>query len=252
MERQEFLSLVGAAGVALGAFPAIVRASADIQQGARVSQAALFSSLPIARPGLWIRYVMGFGIPYQKQIGFGIEETPIATRYFIETQVGMPGGSCNPDSVKKAYLKTREFGGLIEAYGVYAYVARNNNMLLYDEDSTPLLLLDSRHLYNDAPCTVGALTPETVSVPGHPVKQSEGSIVVAKDHAPTTQCAARFSGGGLRELRVWQSASLPLGVAKIEAHVDGMEPFALALDSWGTDFRTNIPEPLDTVKAEQS
>jgi hypothetical protein len=251
MDRQEFLSLIGA-GVALGALPAVAHAAAEIQQGERVSQTELFSSLPIAKPGLWVRYVMGFGIPYQKQIGFGIEETPIATRYFIETQVGMPGGSCNPDSVKKAYLKTRDFGGLIEVYRVYAYVARNNNMLLYDEDSTPLLLLDSRHLYNDAPCTVGAVTSETVSVPGHPVKQSEGSIVVARGHAPATRCAARFSTGGLRELRVWQSESLPLGVAKIEARVDGMDAFALALDSWGTDFHTNIPEPLDTVKAEQS
>jgi hypothetical protein len=251
MQRQEFLSLASAS-VVFGALSSVARASADLQQGARVSQTALFSSLPIAQPGLWVRYVMGFGIPYQKQIGFGVEETPLATRYFIETQVGMPGGSCNPDSVKKAYLKTREFGGLIEVYGVYAYVARNNNMLLYDEDSTPLLLLDSRHLYNDAPCTVGAISADTVSVPGHPVTQSEGSIVVAKGHASATRCAARFSAGGLRELRVWQSASLPLGVAKMEAHVDGMDPFALALDSWGTDFHTNIREPLDTVKAEQS
>lgn len=242
------------AGMAVaGVFPLSARASADLREGATLSQADLFTSLPIARPGLWLRYVMGFGVEYQKQIGFGIEQTPIATRYFIETQVGMPGGSCNPNSVKKAYLKTRSFGGLIEAYAIEAYVARNNNMLLYDDGgSTPLLLLDSRHLYADSDCTLAAVGSELVNVPGHPVKQSEGSISVAKDSSPATRCAARFSSSGLREFKVWRSDSLPLGVAKIEARVDGMGAFALGLDSYGTDFRSNIAESLDTVRAEQT
>jgi hypothetical protein len=251
MQRQDFLAtLAGLA--AIGAFPFPASASAALQEGARVDQAELFASLPYARPGLWVRYIMGFGVPYQKQIGFGLEQTPLATRYFIETQVGMPGGSCNPNSVKKAYLKTRSFGSLIEVYGIEAYVARNNNMLLYDEDTTPLLLLDSRHLYADSACTVSAIGSETVEVPGHPVKQSEGSIAVAKDPSPATRCAAQFTGSGLREFKVWRSESLPLGVAKIEARVDGMGSFALALDSYGTDFHTNIPEPLDAVRAQQS
>ena len=74
-----------------------------------------YAVLPAARSGLWIRYIMGFGVPYQKQIGFGVERTPIAERYFIETQVGMPGGSCNPNTMKKAYLRTRTFGSVTGA-----------------------------------------------------------------------------------------------------------------------------------------
>jgi hypothetical protein len=251
MDRQDFVALLAGMAVA-GAFPLSARASADLREGATLSQADLFNALPGARPGLWLRYIMGFGVQYQKQIGFGVEQTPLATRYFIETQVGMPGGSCNPNSVKKAYLKTRSFGSLIEVYGIEAYVARNNNMLLYDQDSTPLLLLDSRHLYADSDCTLATVGSELVDVPGHPVKQSEGSISVAKDASPATRCSARFATSGLREFKVWRADSLPLGVAKIEARVDGMGTFALALDSYGTDFRSNIAESLDAVRAEQT
>jgi len=251
MDRQLFLS-IAAAAAATSVVPLPAFATSALKDGAQASQADLFASLPMAKPGLWVRYIMGFGVQYQKQIGFGVEETPVSNRYFIETQVGMPGGSCNPNSMKKAYLKTREFGGLIQIYGIEAYVSRSGNLLLYDAGTTPLMLLDSKHLYEEAPCTISAFEPSPIAVPAHAVKQSEGSIVVARNAASATRCAGRFESASLREFEVWRSEEFPLGVAKINARVQGMPAFALALDSYGHDFKTGIPEPLEAVKAMQT
>ncbi len=248
MDRRLFLSIVGA-GAASG-FPSSSFA-AGLQVGAKVPQSELFAALPMGIPGTFVRYVMGFGTPYQKQIGFGIEQTPIATRYFIETQVGMPGGNCNPDSVRKAYLLTKRFGNLIQIYGVEAYVTRNGNLLMYDQ-GTPLLLLDSRHLYGQTPCTIESYGASSAKAPAHPAHYSENAIVVPKSEVPATRCASIFASDGLQNFEVWSSPAIPLGVAKISARVQGMPPFELALDSYGHDFKTNIPESLDAVRALQN
>jgi hypothetical protein len=249
MDRRLFLSVAGAGAAGAFALPAF--AAQALHAGANVPQSQLFAALPSAVPGAFVRYVMGFGVPYQKQIGFGVEETPIATRYFIETQVGMPGGNCNPNSVRKAYLRTKRFGNLIEVYGVEAYVTRNGNLLLYDA-GTPLMLLDSAHLYGQTPCTIESYGPGNAEAPVHSAHYSEDAIVVPKSELPATRCTGSFSSDGLQNFDVWSSPSLPLGIAKITARVRGLPPFELALDSYGHDFKTNIREPLDAVRAMQN
>lgn len=212
-----------------------------------------YAVLPAARAGLWVRYIMGFGLPYQKQIGFGIERTPIAERYFIETQVGMPGGSCNPNTMKKAYLRTRTFGNLTQVYGVQAYISRSTTLVMLDEDQPPpLRLLDSVHLYPKRGGTITKQGASTVSVPKQAAHQSENSIVVQKTAVACTQCAARFDDPLLKELELWTSSSVPLGVGKIHANVSGMPPFELTVDSYGFDFHTGITESLEAVRAQQS
>lgn len=212
-----------------------------------------YAVLPAARAGLWVRYIMGFGVPYQKQVGFGIERTPIAERYFIETQVGMPGGSCNPNTMKKAYLRTRTFGNLTQVYGVQAYVSRSSTLVMLDEDQPPpLRLLDSVHLYPKGGGTITKQGASTVSVPRQAVHQSENSIAVQKAAVACTQCAARFDDPLLKELELWTSSNVPLGVGKMRARVSGMPPFELAIDSYGFDFHTGITESLEAVRAQQT
>ena len=251
MKRNDFLVL-GAAAVAADLLP-LPAGAAILRDGARVQPHELFAGLPVARPGLWVRYILGFGVPYQKQIGFGVEETPLAKRYFIETQVGMPGGSCNPNTMKKAYLKTRVFGNLMYVYGVEAYVSRSSTMVMLDEDRpVPLHLLDGSHLYDKGTGTVTRLRSATMPVPKRAARQSQDSIVVAKSPVACTQCAARFDQALLKELEVWSAPDVPLGVGKIRARVAGMPEFHLAVDSYGYDFRTGIAASLDSVRAQQS
>lgn len=212
-----------------------------------------YTVLPAARAGLWVRYIMGFGVPYQKQIGFGIERTPVAERYFIETQVGMPGGSCNPNTMKKAYLRTRTFGSLTQIYGVEAYVSRSSTLVMLDQDQPPpLRLLDSAHLYPKNAGTTTKNIRSTVNVPRHAVQQSEDSIVVAKTAVACTQCAAHFDDPLLKELEIWTASSVPLGVGRMRGRVSGMPPFELAVDSYGFDFKTGISESLEAVRAQQT
>lgn len=212
-----------------------------------------YAVLPAARAGLWVRYIMGFGVPYQKQIGFGIERTPVSERYFIETQVGMPGGSCNPNTMKKAYLRTRTFGNLTQVYGVEAYVSRSTTLVMLDEDQPPpMRLLDSVHLYPKGGGTIVRQGASTVSVPRAAVHQSENSIVAEKASVACTQCSARFEDPLLKELELWTASNVPLGVGKMRARVSGMPPFELAIDSYGFDFHTGITESLEAVRAQQS
>lgn len=240
MKRNDFLAL------GMGAF-----ASSLFPLNALAWQP--YIALPAARTGLWVRYIMGFGVPYQKQIGFGIERTPIAQRYFIETQVGLPGGSCNPNTMKKAYLRTRTFGNLTQVYGVEAYVSRSSTLVMLDEDQPPpLRLLDSTHLYPKGTGTVTKQVASTVNVPRHAAHQSEDSIVVAKTSVACTQCAARFDDPLLKELEIWTSSGVPLGIGRMRANVAGMPPFELTVDSYGYDFHTGIADSLEAIRAQQS
>ena len=251
MKRNDFLVL--GAGLLTADLLPLRAGAALLRDGARVEPHELFAGLPVARPGLWVRYILGFGVQYQKQIGFGLEETPLAKRYFIETQVGMPGGSCNPNTMKKAYLKTRAFGNLMYVYGVEAYVSRSSTMVMLDQDQPPPLhLLDGSHLYDKGAGTVTRLRSGTMPVPKQAAHQSEDSIVMAKTAVACTQCAAKFDQALLKELEVWSAPDVPLGVGKVRARVAGMPEFNLAVDSYGFDFHTGIAASLDSIRAQQS
>ena len=251
MKRNDFLVFSAAA---LGGMLLPTQAYAEaLRTGSRVSSAQLFAVLPQARPGLWVRYIMGFGVPYQKQIGFGVERTPLATRYFIETQVGMPGGSCNPNTMKKAYLRTRTFAGVTQVYGIEAYVSRSSTLVMLDQDSPPpLMLLDSKHLYPRGSGTITRLGNATMKVPKSSTHQSENSIVMEKSAISCTQCAASFDEPLLKSLELWASSDVPLGIGMMRANVSSMPPFEMTIDSYGYDFHTGISASLDAVRAQQS
>jgi hypothetical protein len=155
--------------------------------------------------------------------------------------------------MKKAYLRTRTFGNLTQIYGVEAYVSRSSTLLMLDQDQPPpLRLLDSSHLYPKGNSAAIKRVSSTVRVPRQAAHQSEDSIAVAKTAVACTQCAAHFDDALLKELQVWTSSSVPLGVGMIRARVSGMPPFELTLDSYGFDYRTGISQSLDSVRAQQS
>jgi hypothetical protein len=236
-------ALAAIAALAASALPS--RAFAE-----RISRAALADALPAASAGTWVRYIVEFGASYQKQIGFGIERTPVATRYFVESQVGMPGGSCNPDTIRKAYLRAGAFAGVLTSDPVTTYIARANNMLVTYDDSSPLRLLDVRALYADVDGTLSQ-QPATARVPSGAAAQSQGSLSVAYHHAAATRALFRPDSGPLRSLEIVRVEGVPLGLASLEASIAGAPAFSLRLDSYGHDYQTEIADSLDAIRAEQ-
>ncbi len=250
MLRSRFVQLLGLSSLASLAGRVVAAASESarpLRPGMRLFQTDLFTQLPGARVGEWVRYVMGFGVTYLKQIGFGEERTPDDSLLFVETQIGVPGGTCNPNTTKKAYLDTRHFGELISQYPVKAYVAKQGNMLTRSDDAgsmghpaARLLLLDGSYLYDPRRCTITSVDDRVVRV---------GTSDVATMHI-----ACRFkspSGGALRmsKFEVWQSGRVPMGIVKMRATVPDLEPFTLALDSYGRNFKTSLAVPLQSIRA---
>lgn len=233
MQRTEFLRTTAAAGAALTLLPGLGPiAMAD------------------GHTGLWVRYVLGFGVPYQKQIGFGTETTPIATRPYVEMQVGMPGGSCNANTARKAYIRADHFGDLLTVYPVIAYVSGSGALISLDQnDPPPLRLLDSPHLY---PRSVTPLRTrsERIAVPAAPSPFSENAIVSQKQVRDVTYAQLPVDGTTLLRYEVWSSPRVPLGIARIRASVHSMPAFELHLDSYGYGYHTEIAESLDAVRAQ--
>ena len=129
---------------------------------ATTTQGDLFASLPPGRPGQWTRVILGSGATYQKQIGLGTEiDRAGGSRLYVETQVGMPGGSCNPSSMRKAYLRDATFGSILHGYPLLANVGRTENMVYRYGDEVRgraatssdsiLHLLDEPWLYDSRP-----------------------------------------------------------------------------------------------------
>jgi hypothetical protein len=92
--RRSFVRAVAGA-LAVGT-PLAALAKAAV--GTTATLRELFAALPVPRRGDWVRIVLGSGVAYQKQIGLGIEPGADGEIAFIETQIGMPGGSCNPNT----------------------------------------------------------------------------------------------------------------------------------------------------------
>ncbi|MGZ3509440.1 MAG: hypothetical protein ACXWNJ_13665 [Vulcanimicrobiaceae bacterium] len=239
MRRHDFLASAIALA-ALQTFPG--RASAEA-----IAQPELVAGLPLARPGQWVRYIMGFGQPYLKQIGFGIERTPRESRYYVETETGIPGGACNPNTIKKAYLRANHFGPLLSPYAIEAYVAKAGDMvMLYQGPDAPssLLLLDDKHLYTSAPCTVRSRGSANVRAAGKTIACTHVALDVPARRESQSQTA-----GALQSFAVWTSPHVTLGLVMMHARVVGLEPFELTLDSHGPHFTSGIPESLDAVRA---
>jgi len=92
MDRRRFLDCAFAGAGTTGIWAALL---APAVAGV-TTQRALFAALPRPKPGDWVRFVMGSGVEYQKQVGAGSEVTEHGALMYYETQVGTPGGSCNP------------------------------------------------------------------------------------------------------------------------------------------------------------
>jgi hypothetical protein len=242
MNRRSFLAATGAA-LAVGT---PLFAMADALVGRSLTQDELFATMPAPKPGDWARVIMGSGVQYDKQMGFGVEKTADGDLLFVETQIGEAGGiACNPNTLKKTYVREAHFGKLVTEMDVYAIVARSGNMLTRWADigggqtQSPrdgkLRILDVSYLYDRRPMTIRSVSRKPLHVAG---KLRE-----------TTQVVADFPAGDrLRRLEIWHSPLVPFGVARYRATVADLEPFDLAMRTYGETFHTELTTPLSLLR----
>lgn len=245
MDRTMFL-LAAASSLAARSGPALAADAAS-----RVTtQGALVDALPRPQTGQWVRLVMGSGVAYQKQYGFGMERSESGERAYVETQIGAPGGSCNPNTMKRVYLREPRFGSLLSQAPVLANVADSGTTLTrwgdvgggqtQTPDDARLRLLDARYLYDDRPCTVVSRARRVLALPFGRIE----TTYVAATFAPSSDPARR-----LTHIELWTSPGIPFGVARYRAFARGRDPFELHAFSHGTHFVPALGMSLDTVRA---
>jgi hypothetical protein len=200
----------------------------------------------------WTRIILGSGAVYQKQIGAGEEFSANGSRrLYYELQVGSPGGSCNPSTMRKAYLKGATFGSLFDTYPLISNIGRTENMVYRYGDvtggnlhqqpgDTTLRLLDEDYLYDSRPLRIVSVTRQRIHV--------------ASTDLEATHIAGEFLGSParsqrLKRIELWHSPIFPFGVARYEAVVAGLDPFKLHVFSHGHDFVSLLSMPLEHVRA---
>lgn len=246
MNRAAFTTLLAGAttGLPLHAF-------ARRLEGSITTQRELFGGLPRMATGQWTRIILGSGAQYQKQLGAGVEHGPNGERLlFIETQVGSPGGSCNPSSMRKAYLRAPVFGSLLDTYPLIANVGRTENMVYRFGDvsdrgaatspDTTLRLLDERYLYDDRPMRIVSVAPQTV----HAASRDVDATHVVAEFAP-----ARDAKHRMRRLEVWHDPAFVFGVVRYRATLADLEPFTAHVFSFGNHFESLLSLSLARVRA---
>jgi hypothetical protein len=215
--------------------------------GSRLTQRELFASLPLPRIGDWLRVDMGSGVRYQKQIGLGVEHADAGGRLYVETQIGEMGAlACNPNTLKKTYLRGARFRAMIDPYPVLAIVSRSGNTITrwadtgdgqpQDPADARMRLLDAAYLYGDETLTVRSLAQATLHVAGTP-------------HATTHVTADVAPGSRLRRVELWHSPHVPYGVARYRATLTDLDPFELELTKYGAAFHSELPQSLETLRA---
>jgi hypothetical protein len=215
------------------------------------TQRELFASLPRPKASDWTRIILGAGAKYQKQIGVGTEIAEDGTRLpFYEIQVGSPGGSCNPNSLRKAYLHGHAFGSLMDTYPLIANIGRSENLVFRygDETSTTpddkadsiLRLLDLKALYDERPLRIVATARQRIHVASANV---ETTYVAAEYPSANVAC------GRLTRIELWHSPAFPFGVAKYRATFARSMPFELVVYAHGTNYVTDLPLSLARVRA---
>jgi hypothetical protein len=216
--------------------------------GAVTTQQRLFAHFAPPRTGDWVRLVMDSGVAYQKQIALGVEAAGGEDLLFVETQIGMPGGQCNPNTLKKTYLRAARVTSLLATYPVLAYVAFSGTIVTrwgdvgggqtQSGDEARLRLVDAKHVYDPRPCTVVATRGETVRV-------RTGAYA-------TTRVSAAFAPGpreSLERIDLWTNPRVPFGVVRYRAQLRGLPPFEIELDSFGRGYRSDLAMSLQTVRA---
>jgi hypothetical protein len=247
MNRASFFA-GAAAFAALGAAPGPPAFASTL--AGTTTQGDLFAGLPHGRPGQWTRVILGSGAMYQKQIGLGTEiDRAGESRLYIETQVGMPGGSCNPSSMRKAYLRDAAFGSILHGYSLLANVGRTENMVYRYGDGPSgengksadsiLHLLDEPWLYDARPLHVLSATRERIHAAS---AMHETTHVVAEFSRP------RSAKERLERIELWHSPDFPFGVARYRATLRGLEPFELHVYSHGAEFTSLLAMSLDEVR----
>ena len=246
MTRTQFAALLGAGAVAAAG----ARRSA-LAAGGVTTQGELFAALPRPRVHQWTRIILGSGAKYQKQIGAGLEIDAGGNRLlYYEMQTGSPGGSCNPSTMRKAYLRAGRFGSLFDTYPLLANLGRTENMVYrYGDvagdaprepgDST-LRLLDEAFLYDARPLTIERVEPQRIHVSSRDLTATYVAARFAEPSSPHER---------LRSIELWHSPLFPFGVARYRAVVAGLDPFDLHVFSHGDDFVSLLNMSLAQVRA---
>ncbi len=262
MRRRTFLESSFAAAT-LGATP--IRASSAGIVTSHVTQASLFAALTRPTSGAWVRYIMGAGVSYQKQIGTATEIAERGQLIYLETQVGTPGGSCNPNTMKRTYLAAKAFPSLVDRTRVVANVANSGTTLtrwadlsggqtVLAQDAT-LQLLDAAYLYDDRPLRVVASTKAMLEVPGALAYAGSEDSRAGKPRAIATRhIVAEFHPSDdakhrLTKIELWTTPDVPFGVVKYRAYARDLDPFELRLYAYGTRFKTDLAMSLETIRS---
>ncbi|MGH7707994.1 MAG: hypothetical protein ACREM6_08725 [Vulcanimicrobiaceae bacterium] len=244
MKRQQFVSLAGS--LAAASLPLAATARAPFAPGASVAEPSLFTTAAV-RPGDWVQYIMGSGVQYAKRIAFGRERTREGLLSYIETEIGGAGGSCNPNTVKKAYLRGADFGNLVTPHEALLFVQKAGTAYnlwggpggepLSKRDAT-FWLLDESYFYVRRRATIAAIASDRVRLRHRTVDAQRITVEFPRAAAPA-----------LKRLTVWRSAAVPLGVVKMHAEIAGADPFELKLDFHGERYVSVVPMTLDELRA---
>jgi hypothetical protein len=151
---------------------------------------------PLPRPGQWVRFILGSGVSYQKQIGVAAEADDDGELLYYETQVGIPGGSCNPNTLKRTYLRGAKFASPLDPVPVAAQVATSGTTLTRWGDigggqtqsraDTILRRLDAQYLYDDRSLRVLSRTSDVLPVPASSVYSGSADSHRGSLHAGET------------------------------------------------------------------
>lgn len=215
----------------------------SIRVGAQLSLAEMLEPYPAAASGDLLQYELGFGAAYDKQIGFGHETNGDERLIFVESQVGNGDHACNPNTLKKVYLKSHDVSDVFTPYPALTYVTRSGNMLTRWGDgvgpnASAMLLLDAKTLYDPRRATIRRVAPAMVNVAGR---------AIATTHVSATYPSA--SGQQLRSVEVWLSPAIPLGLVQMTATAPDVEPFHLSVYKYGRHFKTELALSLTTIRA---
>ena len=262
MNRRQFaLGTIAAAAATAVPFEAF---AASFMLGGSTTQRSLVDALPQPAHGQWVRLILGSGVEYQKQIGAVTEATEHGDLLYYETQVGTPGGSCNPNTMKRTYLQGKKFTSLFDQAPVAAAVANSGTTLTRWADlhggqtqagrDATLQLLDTAYLYDDRPMHVVSTNRETVKLPASTAYSGSADSNRGALHAiETTHTVAEFAGPydakhRLTRVEFWTTPAVPFGVVKYRAIVRDADPFDLRVYSYGTHFKTDLAMSLETIR----
>jgi hypothetical protein len=223
--------LASAAGLAAG--PALAA-------GSHATLDALVGGVAPPRSHTWVQYVLGSGVRYLKKSGYGVERTSAGPLAFIETQIGSDEATCNPNTIRKGYLRDGRYGHLLEPHDVSRYVMKAGTtfMLVEATRADRLWLLDEDNLYAPGAARIVEGGTDTVAMRGR--------------RFPARRVTLAFTPRGassLRTMTLWLTPAVPNGVARLHATLAGADPFDLRIDAFGQNYVSLVTESFDALRA---